>query len=448
LSNGLTRTLANFAVQSRFEALPGPVRAHTVNAFLNWLGCVYGGCSEDAISIGCKVVAEEGGPPRASVIGRKLRTDAANAAFLNCISSSIQAFDDAHLPTVTHPSGPAAAALFAISETRPIDGEEFINALALGIELQCRLSNALVLPPSKIKLGFYMTGLTAPMGVAAAVGRLLKLDEQRMIWALGIASSQSAGFRAVHGTMSAHFRPGYAARAGIFAAMLAANGFDCATNALEAPNGFFDTYATDADLRRATARLGEDFEILANAYKPYPCGIVIHPTIDACLDIRQQLGPTTRISTVTLRVNPAALTLTGKRSPQTTLESHVSIYHWAAVALLTGKAGLGETRMDCICDQRISALRSTINAVPEAGLGSGEAIVEVTCEAGEKVTSHIEHARGSIDHPMTDEDLDRKFMIQVGTVLPVEKAAQLLRVARNLATLSHAGEQVAAALGN
>ena len=447
MNTELTRTLANFATRTRFEALPKPVQAHTVNAFLNWLGCAHGGCREPAVNIGYEFVAETGGPPQATVIGQRLRTDVANAAFVNCISSSVQAFDDAHLPTVTHPSGPAAAALFAFSETRQISGEDFLTALALGIELQCRLSNVLVLPPSHMKLGFYVTGLTAPIGVAAAVGRLLNLDEQKMTWALGIASSQSSGYRATHGTMTAHFRPGHATRAGVVAALLAAKGFDCTSDALEAPNGFLDVYSSGGDWGQATHKLGEVFELLSNAYKPYPCGIVIHPTIDACLDIRGRIESAAGIAAVTLRVHPAALALTGKRFPQTPLESHVSLYHWAAVALLTGKAGLAETQLRCINDPQISVLRSAIKAVPDPSLGSGESIVEVRCDTGEMLDSHIKHARGSIARPMSDADLDQKFLVQVEGILPADRARELLRVVRNLTNLRNVGEQVAATWG-
>ena len=128
---------------------------------------------------------------------------------------------------MTHPTGPVATALFALSETRTVSGEDFITALALGMEIEFRMSNVLVLPPSKFNVGFYVTGLSGPIGAAVAVGRLLGLDEQKMRWAIGIAASQASGFRSTHGTMTAHFRPGHAARAGVWAAMLAAKGFDC-----------------------------------------------------------------------------------------------------------------------------------------------------------------------------------------------------------------------------
>jgi 2-methylcitrate dehydratase PrpD len=440
----LTKSMARYAATARFEALPASVRAHTVNAFVNWLGCAHGGCREPAIGIACECVAEAGGHTQSTVIGQPLRTDVANAAFINCISSSIQAFDDAHLPTVTHPSGPAASALFAISESRSVSGDEFLTALALGIEVQCRLSNVMVLPPSQMKLGFYVTGLTAPIGVAAAVGRLLRLDEQRMTWALGIASSQASGYRASHGTMTAHFRPGHATRAGVVAALLAEKGFDCTGNALEATNGFLDVYSPGCDAGLALRNLGEQFELLLNAYKPYPCGIVIHPTIDACLEIRSRIESTARIGSVTLRVNPAALTLTGKRLPRTPLESHVSLYHWAAVTLLTGKAGLAENQMRCINDPAIAALRAEIKAVADPSIGPGESRVEVRCDNGQTLESHIRHARGSIERPMNEADLDRKFMTQVEGILPVDRATELLRVARNLTGLDNVGEQIAA----
>jgi hypothetical protein len=137
----------------------------------------------------------------------------ASAAFVNCIASSVKAFDDAHLATVTHPSGSAGASVFAFSETQPLDGETFLGAFALALEVQCRIANMLLLPPSRLNVGFYVTGLSGPIGVACAIGNLLVLDEQKMRWAIGLAS-QAGGFRSTHGTDDRAFPspPRYARR--------------------------------------------------------------------------------------------------------------------------------------------------------------------------------------------------------------------------------------------
>ncbi|WP_454739329.1 MmgE/PrpD family protein [Cupriavidus necator] len=442
----ITRELASYAADSRFAALPDNVKREATRAFLNWIGCALGGCREPAVALAAATVAELGGSPHASIIGLQQRTDVASAAFVNCISSSVQAFDDAHLATVTHPSGPAGSALFAFSEKSKVSGEDFLNAFALAIEIECRLSNVLVLPPSQFNVGFYVTGLTAPIGVALALANLLKLDQQRMNWAIGLGASQSAGFRATHGTMTAHFRPGHAARCGVWAAMLAAKGFTGDDYSLEADKGFFDVFSAQADLARAVDGLGQHFELLSNTYKPYPCGIVIHPTLDACLEIRQACNADAKVAQATLRVHPLALSLTGVRTPGTPLESHVSLYHWAAAALVRGAAGLAEMQQDCIDDPEIATLRAQIEAIPDATIGRGEAIVEVMLTNGRTMRSHIRDARGSVARPMTDEELDAKFRVQARMVLADEKVEALLQLCRDLAKVTDVGKAIGAVL--
>ena len=439
----ITREIAEYATRTRFSTLPEHVRVETARAFLNWVGCALGGCREPAVQLATEAVAELGGQPHSSIVGHHQRTDVANAAFVNCISSSVNAFDDAHLATVTHPTGPVAAALVALGEKQAISGEDFIAALALGIEIQCRISNVLVLPPAQFNVGFYVTGLSGPIGVAVALGSVLRFDEQKMRWAIGIAASQTSGFRATHGTMTAHFRPGSAARSGVWAAILASKGFDCTNDSLEAEKGFADVFTSQPGLDRAVDGLGRDFELLLNAYKPYPCGIVIHPAIDACLEIRAAAGANAKVASVALRVHPLALKLTGKRTPTTPLESHVSIYHWVAAALLRGSAGVREMQQDCVDDPQVAALRGQIEATTDPSLKPDECIVEVTFAGGQTLRSHIVNARGSIAKPMTDDDLDAKFRDQALLILPEGNVDELQRRSRNVASLTDVGKQIA-----
>jgi 2-methylcitrate dehydratase PrpD len=428
----LTQELADYAAGTQFDALPEAVREEGPRALLNWLGCALGGCGEDPTTLATSLVVDQGGRSQASIIGTRVRTDVASAAFVNCISSSVLAFDDAHLPTVTHPSGPVASALLALAETVPIDGRRFVNALTLGIEVQCRLSTALVLPPSKFNVGFYVSGLTAPIGVALAVGKLLDLDAQRLNWAIGIAASQASGFRATHGTMTAHFRPGHATRAGVVAALLAKKGFSSDEHALEADKGFFDVYSSGADLGRIVEDLGDRFESLQNAYKPYPCGIVIHPALDACLDIRSQCGLEERPVEVSLQVHPLALSLTGVRDPRTPLESAVSLYHWVAAALIRGRAGIAEMQQDCVDDPAIRHLRSTIHAVADPTVGREQAVVQVTFNDGRVLRSDVTAVRGSSTKPMSDAELDQKFLSQAETFIDAPASRGLMAACRNV----------------
>jgi 2-methylcitrate dehydratase PrpD len=444
ISREITRELAAFAARSRFVALPEIVRRETARAFLNWMGCVFGGSRDPAVAIAAALAAETGGAPQAQVIGHRQRTDMAAAAFLNCLSSSALAFDDTHLATVTHPTGPVAAALFAYCEQHAVSGEEFVNALALGIEIQCRMSNVLLQPPASANLGFYVTGLTGPIGTAVALGRLLGLDEQRMAWAIGLAAAQAAGFRATHGSMAASFVPAHAARSGVSAAMLAAKGFTCSDRALESATGFVGVFSSNADVGHAAEGLGTRFELLSNTYKPYPCGIVIHPAIDACLDIANRLDRDAVIAAAALKVHPLALTLTDRREPKTPLEAQVSLYHWAAAALVRRLAGVPEMQRACIDDPDIAVLRRRIIARSDARLARDQAVAEVELTDGTVLQTRAEHARGSLARPMTDAELDSKFTAQTGPILGPARTARLLHLCRDVSSLRNVGTEIAA----
>jgi 2-methylcitrate dehydratase PrpD len=446
LPEGITRQLAHYAAGARYSLLPDHVQTEASRAWLNWMGCALGGCREPAVERAMATVAELGGGPQASIIGHALRTDVASAAFVNCIASSVLGYDDAHLATVAHPSSPVCAALFAWSERNAVSGEDFLAAVALGLEITCRLSNVLVLPPSKSHVGFYVTGLTAPIGVALAIGNLLRLDAQQMAWAIGIAASQAGGFRATQGTMTAHFRPGHAARSGVWAALLAAKGFAGNEVALEVDKGFVDVYATGADLTHAVDGLGARHELLNNAYKPYPCGIVIHPSIDACLDLHSQLGHGDVPARATLRVHPLAISLCGIREPATTLQSLNSLPHWAAAALVRGRAGVLEMLPECIADPHVAQLRSQILLVADPQVGSDQAEVEVVLADGRTLQTRVLVARGSRARPMSDDDLDAKFGSQAGLVLPADRVEQLRALCRGTAALRHVGQEIAAVL--
>jgi 2-methylcitrate dehydratase PrpD len=422
--------------------MPGKVRTEAVRAFVNWMGCVLGGCRDPAVAIAAAVATECGGRPQATMIGRNAKTDLANAAFVNCLSSAVNAFDDTHLATVTHPTGPVAAALLAFAERQPVTGGDFLAALVVGIEIQCRMSNVLLSPPSQASLGLYVTGLTAPIGTAAALGKLMGLDTERIVWAIGLAATKAAGLRATHGSMAGAVVPADATRNAVVAACLAEKGFTCSPGVLEAKRGYIDVFAPGANAALAIEGLGERFETLANAYKPYPCGIVIHPAIDACLELAAQVPLGSYPKSLSVQVHPLALELTDRRTPASVFEAQVSLYHWCAAALLRRSAGLAELSPNCIHDERLARWRLLIEASSDDGLGRDEAVAALVLEDGRELSSHVRHARGSVARPMSDDELDDKFLAQARAVLDSEGAVELLRRCRSIADVSDVGRCV------
>src|SRR5262245_2859859 len=283
-ATGATRELAQFAAGSRWSDVPQEVRHEGQRAFLNWLGCAIAGCRDDSVERLLSALREFAGAPRATLIGRGERLDALTAACVNGTASNRLDFDDTHLRTVIHPTVPVAAALLALAELRPMSGAEFIHAFVLGVDTECRVGNAI--SPGHYESGWHITATCGVLGAAVAASKALRLDAQRMTWALGIAATQAAGLMDTLGTMCKSYNMGHAARNGLAAALMAAKGFTSSERALEAQRGFLNLLAARHDAAEITGELGSRWELTQNAYKPYPCGIVIHPIIDACLDLR------------------------------------------------------------------------------------------------------------------------------------------------------------------
>jgi len=183
----VTRKLARYVVSARREDVPAAVRREAARTVLNWVGCAVGGSRHETVDAAIRALVPFSGPAQASVLGRKERMDVLNAALMNGISSHIFDFDDTHLRTIVHPAGPVASAILALSEYRPVSGADFLHALILGAEVECRIANAVY--PAHYDVGWHITGTVGPFGAAAAAGKLLNLSEQQMIWALGLAAT-------------------------------------------------------------------------------------------------------------------------------------------------------------------------------------------------------------------------------------------------------------------
>ncbi|MFN9152515.1 MAG: MmgE/PrpD family protein, partial [bacterium] len=397
----VTRILARYVVESRFESIPTATRHHATRTFVNWLGCAIGGSHHEGMDIALAALAPMAGAAQASVLGRGERLDILHAALLNGISSHMFDFDDTHLKTVIHPAGPVCSAILALAEHRPVSGEDFVHALVLGVEVECRIGNSVY--PNHYDTGWHITGTAGVMGAAAACGKLLGLNEQQMVWALGIAATQSSGLREMFGTMCKPFHPGNAAKNGLMSALLAEKNFTSSNRGIEAPRGFAHVLSTKFDPAEIIDGLGKTFEIDLNTYKPFACGIVIHPIIDACVQLRNEHGLTgDEIESVLAKVHPLVLELTGKKTPQTGLEGKFSVYHSAAAGFIYGAAGEREYSDAVVRDAKVVALRDKVTAVVDATMHEDQTLVEVKLKDGRTLSKYVEAAIGSLKRPQTD----------------------------------------------
>ena len=420
----VTRALARFVVTSKPADIPADAYREATRSLVNWMGCALGGSHHEAVTRAWDALRPFAGRPEATVLGRDIRTDCMHAALLNGMSAHVLDFDDTHLRTLVHPSVPVASALLALAERRPLSGDAFLHAFVLGVDVECRIANAIY--ASHI-VNWYITGTAGVFGAAAAAGRVLGLDEQRMTFAFGIAATQAAGLREMAGTMCKSFVHGRAAQNGMLAAFLAERGFTSSEHAIEAPRGFAAVLAGVTDLSEITAGLGERFEIALNTYKPHACGVVCHPAIDGCLRLREahRLN-SSDIASIALRVHPLALKLTGIREPSGGLESKWSLYHSAAVAICDGAAGERQYDDARVRDPEVSALRAKVSAESDASLREDEAHVAIELVSGRRVEEHVEHATGSATNPLSDAGLETKFRQLADGVLASSQSEQLI----------------------
>jgi 2-methylcitrate dehydratase PrpD len=381
---------------------------------------------------------------QAMILGRSERVDVASAALLNGITSHTFDFDDTHLKTIIHPAGPVASAALALAERHRASGRTLIDAIVLGIDVECRIGNAIY--PDHYDRGWHITGSTGMLGAAAACARILGLDAGKTAMALGIAASQPIGVREQFGSMTKALHIGGAARAGLTSALMASHGYTASMRALEAPRGLLQTYSTKCDWHEITAELGRRFEISFNTYKPFACGIVIHPSIDGCRQLCDVHGlRVDDIERIDLLVHPLVLELTGKRTPKTGLEAKFSVYHACAAAILFGQAGEAEFSDAIASRADVIALRDRVHAKVDASIDESAADVTICCKDDRRLHLKVEHAIGSLQRPLSDADLERKFHGLVDPVLGAARAERLVEVCKTLADASDVDALKAAA---
>ena len=421
----VTRILAHYIVNARYEDLPAAVRKEGTRTLLNWVGVAVGGSHHETVDRAVAALKPFAAPAQASLLGRSERFDVMNAAFVNGVSSHIFDYDDTHLKTIIHPGGPIISAIVALSEYRAVSGKDFMNALVLGIETACRIGNAVY--PNHYDVGWHITGTAGIFGAAAAAGKLLGLTEQQMVWALGLAASQPVGLRESFGSMNKSFNPGRAAGNGLFAAILAGQNYTSSEGMIEAKRGWANTISTKQEYREITDGLGTRYEAALNTYKPFACGIVIHPAIDAAIQLRNAHHLTAeQIAHIDLRVHPLVLELTGKKNPQIGLEGKFSVYHSVAVAIIDGAAGEKQYSERAVRDPRTIALRDRVTAIVDPTIQSHQVDMTITLKDGRKLHQFIERALGSVEVPMTDRQLEVKFTDLIEGILPAAQAKKLM----------------------
>jgi 2-methylcitrate dehydratase PrpD len=426
-----TKTLSAYLVSSRFEQIPGDVIHEARRAILNFVGCAVGGSREPAVEIAIRALTPFSGERTAGLLARAERFDPLYAAVINGITGHVFEYDDTTPMNYIHPTPPVASALFAYASANPTTGRDFLHSYLMGFEAESRIGNAVY--PAHYNAGWHITATAGVFGAAAAVGKLLHLSTQQMVWAMGLAATQASGIREMFGSMAKSFHAGHAARNGYFAAIMAKQDFTAGEYGIESPRGFAPVLASEYDLSKITAGLGEDFQIRYNTYKPYPCGIVVQPTIEACIGLYHQYHPDPdEIKAVRVRVAPLVLDLCNKRDLTQGLDSKYSIYHAAAIGLVRGKGGLQEFTDDAVIDPSLRKVRERVTAIADATITEDQSKVEVdlteggVLPKGGVLNCFLEQSLGNIHRPLSDRQLEDKLRDQASTKLSSAQIDRLI----------------------
>ena len=438
---GATGELARWVVETSSEQVPDSIIHEGKRCLINFLSVALYSSRDPSLDILLDVFKIEGGGRHASVLGTGVRTSLQNAALANGYLGHLEDYDDTHFPTVIHPSSPTLPAALALGEQLKSSGKDVLTAAVLGMEACCRIGMAV--HPYHYDEGWHITGTCGVFGSVIAAGKLAGLDTLRMTQGLGIAGTQAAGVREVFGTMTKPFHPGRSAQSGVLAALLAQRGFTSTATILEGRRGFAAVMSEDRHLDRVTEGLGEHWELNMNGLKPYACGVVNHPLIDAMIALRDKPGVIpAAVESVKARVHPLVLELVDRPNPQVGLEGKFSYQHSMAVGLVDGAAFPAQYTDARVKDPVVIEVRDRIVASIDQAFGEDAAEVTLTLQDGRSYTERVEHATGAPKNPLSDRQLDEKFRALVGDVLPKSRVERLLSTLWELDQVADVGEVI------
>jgi 2-methylcitrate dehydratase PrpD len=401
-----TEALGQFVSGSRWADLSETLRHEGRRSLLNSIGCALGVAQSQPVDMAVRTLLPLTGADRVTLLGRTERLDLLGAAFVNAIGANLLDYDDTHLRTVIHPAAPVAPVVLALAEQRGLSGRAALHAFVLGMEVACRIGNAV--SPAHYARGWHITSTCGIFGAAAAAAKLLGLNAEQTAHAIGIASSESAGNVENLSSAGKNVSVGNAARNGLFAALLAEQGYTAAPSALEGPLGWARAMGDVPVVEEIVGELGTRWEAGKNTYKPYPCGIVMHAVIDACLALRRDHGLRAADIAEVVVSGEQLLLDRGNRVVTNDRDSRVSIHHCAAVSFLFGKAGLVEFEDATVHNPDVAAFRTRCKAVLDSSSPRGAATATVRTTDGRTFTATVLHPKGSLEQPLSDQEIEAK----------------------------------------
>jgi 2-methylcitrate dehydratase PrpD len=414
-STSITEALAQFARGDSFANPPDELYDRATRAFVDTVGVAIAGGREDCFSILARTLGSGTGP--ATVLATRAKATAADAALLNGTAGHALDYDDVADELNGHPSVVLVSALLALAEAHGSRGRDLLEAYAVGFEAACAIADGLNVH-AHYRRGWHATATVGILGAVAGAGRLLRLEQEQVQSALGIAASMASGSRQNFGTMTKPLHAGLAARDAVLAVELAANGFTADLHQLESPMGFFNMYGVDADAGMVTAGLERPRVLLEHGLnvKKYPCCYGTHRMADAALALRARGLRASEVRSIAISVPPDGLGAIIHHRPMTGLQGKFSGEYVVAACLVDGAVRLLSFTDAAVCRPEAQDLlrRITIEESPTPPFGPPEyahafATLEVTLQNGETLRERCDVPRGDAREPLTDAELEAKF---------------------------------------
>jgi 2-methylcitrate dehydratase PrpD len=459
-SRGVTQEVVNFIARSRIEQFPDDVVGQGKRCLIDGFGVVLAGATLHGSAIVREYVKSGGGRQDASVLGpERVRVPVELAALANGASGHAMDFDDTQLSTtpdrtfglLTHPTVPALASALALSERIGATGREFLQAFLVGFEVECKIAEAI--SPDHYNHGFHSTGTIGTFASAAAAAKLLKLEPAAIAHTIAIAASMSSGIRVNFGTMTKPLHAGRAAQNGIVAATLASGGFTGGAEGLDGEWGFFNVCGGGADTDRIAGVLGKPFSIVKPgvSVKPYPCGSLSHPSMDAMLKlvVDHDIVPG-QIKSIRVRAGSNILEPLRYKTAKTELEAKFCLPFLMTALVLRRKAGIREFTDEFVSSEPVQRMMPLVETqfdpqIEARGFDKMRSVIEVHLIDGRSfVEASDERYRGGPERPFTREELHEKFSDCATLTLPKARIARALELIESVETLKNIRELVAA----
>ena len=439
-----TRKVAEFVVKATFKDIPREAVAFAKQAFLDCVGVTLAGSISLPAKIIIGLVKENGGHPKAAVVGGGFKTSSPEAALVNGTSAHVLDYDDTNSSVAGHPSAFLVPPVLALGEELGISGKEALVAYIIGLEVAAKVGRCI--NKGHYEKGWHATATLGTLGAAAAGAKILKLDTHQVRMALGIAASEAAGLRQNFGTMTKPLHAGNASRNGIIAAMLAKRGFTADESILEAEFGFCNLFSRDNryDLEKITADMGQPFDAVTPGInlKPYPACRGAHSALDAMLAlVRGDNISGMDVENIEVRTHPLNANTLIRSNPRSGVEGKFSMQFCMAIALLNKEVGLNEFTDEKLLDARTQDLIKRVKMIADPTLEDAAksakteylpSIVRVRMKNGREFMKRVDFPRGHPYVPLSQEELLKKYRDCAGLVMPKEDVEQSLDMISNM----------------